>query len=306
MSECGDFHHEAFFYADPDEFLAGTVPFVREGIGVGEAVMVAVPRHKLEPLRDALGADAGPVHLAAMEEIGRNPARIISAWHDFLAANRRRGVRGIGEPIWAGRSEAEVDECRRHEALLNHAFAGGREWPLLCPYDVGALDDEVLLAAERSHPAIHGGRSRSIDYESEMEEVFAGSLGRPQGEMIETVFAFDAEGLHSVRRLVFGEAARAALDPGRAGDLVLAASEVAANSVRHGGGVGVLQIWRSNEQIVCEFRDSGRIADPLVGRKRPGIDEVEGRGLWVANQLCDLVQIRWDGENVVRLQMSAP
>ena len=37
-----DFHHEALLYADEDEFLAGTVPFVRDGVWAGEPVLVAV------------------------------------------------------------------------------------------------------------------------------------------------------------------------------------------------------------------------------------------------------------------------
>jgi anti-sigma regulatory factor (Ser/Thr protein kinase) len=308
MSERGEFHHEAFFYADPDGFLAGTVPFVREGLEAGEAVLAVLPQRNRELLRGELGADAHQAGFAAMEELGRNPGRLISAWHDFLAADRGRGrgVRGIGEPLWADRSAAEVEECRRHEALLNVAFADGPAWPLLCPYDAGRLDDEVLLAAEHSHPALSGQRQRSDAFSDHagLEEAFGGSLERPRGEFVETFFGYDAEGLHAVRRLVLAEAARAGLEPGRAGDLVLAASEIAANSVRHGGGTGMLQIWRREGTVVCEFRDAGRIADPLVGRRRPGVQQLAGRGLWLANQLCDLVQIRWDGENVVRLQMS--
>lgn len=308
MSECGEFHHEALFYAGPGEFLAGTVPFVREGLEAGEAVLAVLPPQNRELLRGELGADAGRVRFAAMEELGRNPARIISGWHDFLAANHGagRGVRGIGEPLWAGRSEAEVEECRRHEALLNPAFAAGPAWPLLCPYDCGRLDDEVLLNAEHSHPALSGGRERRAEFEDHAgpEEAFGGCLERPRGEFVETVFGFEGEDLHAVRRLVLAEAARAGLAPERASDLVLAASEIAANSICHGGGSGVLQIWRGEGAVVCEFRDAGRIGDPLVGRKRPGLEQLGGRGLWIANQLCDLVQIRWDGENVVRLQMS--
>lgn len=308
MTEGGQFHHEAFFYADPDEFLAGTVPFVQAGLEAGDEILAALPRESCELLEQELGTDAAAVSFATMEALGRNPARIISAWHDFVTAHRGpgRGVRGIGEPAWAGRSAAELEECRRHEALLNVAFAGGPAWPLLCPYDAGRLDDELLLAVERSHPSLSGSRSRSEacgDHASP-EEAFGGALERPPGECVETVLGFDADGLHPVRQLVLAEASRAGLGPARAGDLVLAASEIAANSVRHGGGAGRLQVWRRAGTVVCEFRDAGRIADPLVGRRRPGLEQLDGRGLWLANQLCDLVQIRWDGENVVRLQMA--
>ena len=54
--------------------------------------------------------------------------------------------------------------------------------------------------------------------------------------------------------------------------------------------------------LVVEVRDAGRIADPLVGRQLPSWDAVGGRGLWLANQLCDLVQIRSsDTGTVVRI-----
>ncbi len=95
-------------------------------------------------------------------------------------------------------------------------------------------------------------------------------------------------------------AARAELPKQAAEDFALASHEIAANSVRHGGGAGSLRIWRQPESLVCEIRDSGRLADPLAGRIRP--DGVGGYGLWLAQQLSDLVQVRWaDSGNVVRL-----
>lgn len=303
MSEPGELHHEAFFYGDPDEYLAGTVPFVRAGLEAGEAVLVALPPERRELLRGELGADAELATFTEIEEQGRNPARLLSVWSDFVLAAGGGAVRGLGEPAWPGRSGDELEECRRHELLLNRPLAAAPT-ALLCPYDAARLDDEVLLAAERAHPAI-SGRRRSAAYDGD-EDVLGGRLGRPRGEFVETVFGFDLDGLPSVRRLVFAEADRAGLETSRAGDLVLAANEIATNSIRHGGGTGVLQVWRGAEQIVCEFRDAGRIDDPLAGRKRPGIAAPVGRGLWVANQVCDLVQIRWDGETVVRLWMSAP
>lgn len=308
MAESRAFHHEAFFYSDADEFLATTVPFVREGLAAGEAVLAALPAGNRELLRGTLGGDAAQVQLLEMEEIGRNPARIISAWDDFLPANLGpgRGVRGIGEPIWPGRSAPELDECRRHESLLNLAFGDGPAWTLICPYDSSRLDDEVLLAAEQNHPVLSGERDRSAEFGEHggLENAFGGRLEEPDGDFAELVF--DVDGLPAVRRLVLAEADRAGIEPGRAGDLVLAASEIANNSVRHGGGVGIFQTWRSKDGLICEVRDSGRMADPLVGRKRPRLDQLRGRGLWLANQLCDLVQIRWEGETVVRLRMSAP
>ena len=99
-------------------------------------------------------------------------------------------------------------------------------------------------------------------------------------------------------------AADARLSAERTQHLALSVSELATNSVRHGGGSGVLRIWREDEALICEVRDRGRIDDPLAGRVRPSPDRLSGRGLWLVNQLCDLVQIRsCRAGSVVRIHM---
>jgi anti-sigma regulatory factor (Ser/Thr protein kinase) len=107
-----------------------------------------------------------------------------------------------------------------------------------------------------------------------------------------------------LRALVAGVATEAGLSEERRAGLVLAVHEVAANSVSHGHHRGTLRVWRDPTEIVCEVRDDGRVADPLVGRARPGLKGEGGRGLWIANQLCELVQLRsFATETVVRLHM---
>jgi anti-sigma regulatory factor (Ser/Thr protein kinase) len=99
--------------------------------------------------------------------------------------------------------------------------------------------------------------------------------------------------------------AEAVLGPARTADLVLAVSEVAANSVLHGGGVGVARVWHDPAGIVCEVSDIGCIDEPLAGRRRPTPVQADGRGLWIVNQVCDLVQVRaFPGGSTVRLHMS--
>jgi hypothetical protein len=57
--------------------------------------------------------------------------------------------------------------------------------------------------------------------------------------------------------------------------------------------------------VICEIRDKGTITDPLVGRLAPGTSPESSRGLWVVNQLCDLVQVRSSaGGTTVRMHMS--
>jgi anti-sigma regulatory factor (Ser/Thr protein kinase) len=98
--------------------------------------------------------------------------------------------------------------------------------------------------------------------------------------------------LGEVRDAVALHAAAAGLSADRTADLVLTANELATNSVRHGGGYGTLRVWADAGAVVCEVRDQGRLDDPLAGRVEPSTVTEGGRGLWMANQLCDLVQIR--------------
>ena len=77
----------------------------------------------------------------------------------------------------------------------------------------------------------------------------------------------------------------------RIDDLVLAVNEMATNSVQHGGGGGRVRLWLDDGWLVCEVRDSGVISQPLLGRRSPSVDNENGRGHWMANQLCDLVQV---------------
>src|SRR5215210_3419935 len=150
------FQHEALFYEGDGDFVARCRVFVEEGLDRDEPVLVMVGSRKLELLRQALGERAAGVHFADMEVVGRNPARIIPAWSRFVAdhGGNGGGMRGIGEPIWAGRRPDEMDECQLHESLINLAFAAADSFRLICPYDTAALPGDVIAEARRSHPVV--------------------------------------------------------------------------------------------------------------------------------------------------------
>jgi anti-sigma regulatory factor (Ser/Thr protein kinase) len=302
------FDHEALFYAGADEFLAGTVPFVREGVAAGEPVLVLVCDPRLSALRSALGVDAKHVTFADMATVGRNPAWIIPAWRAFLADNGggERPLRGIGEPIWAGRSPDELVECQRHEELLNLAFAGPEVLRVLCPYDVAALDASIIDEAERSHPTLSHRHDRRPSGMCRDLETIARPFDAPLAAAPSDArsLAFDAMGLVDVRDAAMAVAQSAGLSALHAEDVVLAVHELATNSVRYGGGSGMFRCWRDERTLIFEIADAGRIVDPLAGRKRPPPEQPGGRGLWIANQLCDLVQIRTLGSgNVIRVHV---
>ena len=130
-----------------------------EGLERDEPVLVARRRGEDRGARATRSARATRTFVD-MRVLGHNPARIIPAWRDFRA--RHDGpVRGIGEPIWAGRGGAELVECQLHEALLNVAFDGADEFSLLCPYDTSALDESVVHEACAGHPHVNAQPSRA-------------------------------------------------------------------------------------------------------------------------------------------------
>lgn len=303
------YRHEAFLYDGHDEFMQGALGFIDDAIAADEPILVALGAAKIELLRRELSGTSEHVLFADMREIGTNPARIIPAWQDFLDEHAVRDcpVRGIGEPIWSGRSPTELVECQHHETLLNVAFADPSFW-LLCPYDTTTLDAGVIEEARCTHPIVrHGGVSRpSGRYRGEDAVSAYHGTPLPEPPIGTPALAFGSGDLPKVRQFVGSRATGAGLRTDRADDLVLAAHEVATNSLRHGGGSGSLRVWEESNIVLCEIQDSGHIAEPMVGRRRPSMLGGGGRGMWLANQLCDLVQIRSsEAGNVVRLHVSA-
>ena len=294
MSATG-FRHGALFYEGADEFVAGTAGFLRDGVRAGEPALVVVDSDKIEMLREELDGDADGVQFLDMQEVGQNPARIIPLWREFVDENvgSHTRARGIGEPVWAARSAPELTECQRHESLLNLAFDGGHGWSLLCPYDVDALGDGILEEARRSHPILAdgAGEQASAAYDPDAaKRPFSGDLPEPDGPT--RSLRYGAGDLSDVRSFVASFANEAGLPPQSVSDLVLAVSELATNSVRHATGTGRVRLWSENGSLLCEIADSGLIDQPLAGRVVPSPDALGGRGMWIVNQLCDLVQVR--------------
>jgi anti-sigma regulatory factor (Ser/Thr protein kinase) len=185
-------------------------------------------------------------------------------------------------------------------------FADAADFWLVCPYDTSSLPQAVIEEAERSHPLVaQGGQRRENERYAGLEHAMAAFVEplspRPRGHTSSSSTATRSERCARSSR---SPRSTPGLASQRADDLVLAVHEVGANSVVHGGGRGVLLIWREADWLVCEVRDAGRIDWPLAGRERPDPLRGSGSGLWLANQLCDLVQIRTfpDG-NAVRLHM---
>src|SRR5690348_6538157 len=207
--------HAVFFYRDQRDYVARIREFSCAGLDKDEPVFIAVPGRNGALLRERMGVGAGPVHFADMAVFGRNPARIIPEVRAFADSCPGQRIRFVGEPIWPGRSAAEICEATRNEALVNQAFEPASA-TILCLYNVAGLPEEVIADARRTHPVlISGGRS-------ERSRLFAGPDGMPAGcdyplpgvPAGATVASY-AQDLHAVRALVRDEARLAGLPHSR-------------------------------------------------------------------------------------------
>jgi anti-sigma regulatory factor (Ser/Thr protein kinase) len=145
------------------------------------------------------------------------------------------------------------------------------------------------------------GRSSEEIREATRHEALI-NLAWPAGE-VQALCPYDAVGLESlavpfetedlgrVRRVVANQATAAGLGRERVAELMLAVNELTTNTVKHAGGGGMLRVWTEPGELICQVEDDGLIGDPLAGRTR-GPAGVGGLGLWMVNQLCDLVEVR--------------
>ena len=302
------FCHHALFYEGTDDLTRSVEEFVREGLARNERVLVVLSAPKLDSLRVALGTDAAAVQFADMDEVGGNPARIIPLWCSVVgSAQRGQRIRGVGEPVSSTRKGSELIECQVHEELLNLAFDASPFW-LLCPYDASSLDAVVLDEARNSHPYLtseDGPSALSEQYEGvgamrllKREDLVPAPLSANQFSVTSMTVAF-------ARRALRNQAIAFGLERSASDDLAMAAHEVIANSLRYGGGRGDVSMWLDDGFVICEVKDRGIFGEPMAGRIQPDEHGMGGRGLWMANQLCDLVQIRsLPDATVVRLHMA--
>ena len=292
------YRHECWLYRGDTEFVDMVLPFIRDGLAREQPIMVAVPQPRLHALRDALGDDAAGVAWADMAGLGANPARIIPAWQEFLDKHRgdQRPVRGIGQPIWVGRGQAEIVEAQFLEALLNMAVPPDTPLWLLCPYDTTALPDDVIDAALRSHPVLADtdGYRGSTHYGGAHHANLLFSKPLPEPAAPTTVIAFDPDRHRHIDRLTRAAvAAGAGVD--RATELAAAAAEIAA-AAHHDSGEVEIRLWHEDAAVLCEVTDATVIDNPMIGRSAtPTIGSLadrRDRAIRLANELCDLVQVR--------------
>jgi anti-sigma regulatory factor (Ser/Thr protein kinase) len=297
--------HAALLYRHPDQLRIALREFLADAAAAGEPVLAIMPGFQLDLLDDVLQNGGPGVQAQDMTQAGRNPARLIPLLLDWVA-DADGPSRVVSEAMWPQRSYAEAAECLRHEALLNHALADA-PLSVLCPFDIEHLGPDVIAGAELTHPRLidEAGLRPSMVYGDPLDVARGESW--PQVEPDTPVFelAFDGD-LWALRHALSADPLLEELDPERRENLVFAVNEAATNAVRHGDGHARARFWRDAHHVVGEVSTTTSIEDPLVGRRTPVPGALGGRGLWLINQVCDLVEVRSaPGGASVRMRVAA-
>ena len=155
------------------------------------------------------------------------------------------------------------------------------------------LDAEAVDDTARTHPVLVAGDDRQLSHAytepDVVVEAYNELLPEPPPDAARLVFA--AGGLPGIRRFVVDQATRAGLAADRVADLKIAVNELATNTIAHTTGTGTLYVWREDNHVLSEIRDSGKFTDLLAGRLPPTLYSNSGRGLLFVNYFCDLVRI---------------
>ena len=278
------FHHDAFVYESDDDYLGRSVRFLREGLEAGEGAMVANARAGLARMREALGADADRVTFVDTTYTYTHPARALSTYHRAFRDRLRDvpSVRAVADMRTGPRNDA-WDEWTGYEALCNVSYAHLPVW-VVCTYNANGLPDPILDSVWRTH-------SKRLGHEHEPNDRFEdpSALLREltrEPEPLTDLRSFSAgPDLESFRERLARELAAEQVPETKALDMLVAGTEIAANAMRHGGGIEEVRAGRAEGRFVCEVIDRGAgFDDPMAGYLVPR--EGVGAGLWVARQLA--------------------
>jgi anti-sigma regulatory factor (Ser/Thr protein kinase) len=177
---------------------------------------------------------------------------------------------------------SDWEEWTRYEAITNLAYAHLPVW-VVCAYDVNKLPDRLIEAVWRTHPEVlSDGWQASQHYEDPRELV---RRLTPEPELLPELRSWSpGEDLELFREQLARELVAANVPEAKVLDMLVASTEIAANALRHGGGIEEVRAGRAEGRFVCEVIDSGPgFDDPVAGYLAPR--DGTGTGLWVARQL---------------------
>ncbi|WP_433277986.1 MEDS domain-containing protein [Pseudonocardia xinjiangensis] len=304
--------HAVALYGSDAELRRMVLPFVREGLHGGEAVVAAVSEQAAAVLCEGLGKARNDVRWAVPGLTYTSLGPASEAVRSYLAEQHEAGtpVRLLAENATggpAGRTAAYL----RLDAVSSEVY-GVYGFPWACLYDRRRYPAEVLEQVVQVHPLLLGADGRAAGNGAYVSpEAYLAAHPGPLSPVPPTV-ALDVtlttgSELSAVRNRAAAAAGLLGLPVADTRDLELGAGEVIANALEHGVLPCRVRLWGEAGQVVVRVDDRGP-GDGVAtaGFRRPPLDSRSGMGLWIARQLADVVHVGTgvDG-NAVELRFGA-
>ena len=166
----GATRHICGLFRSPEEEYRALLPFIKEGLDLGEKAFHVVEPGRREGHLDrmrAAGIDTadaerrGQLELCNWDEVyfpdGRfDQNRRLATWQDVLDGAERDGfalTRLVAHMEWSLEDREGVSDLLEYEARFNLVHRGERD-PVVCAYDLARYSGEVLIDILRTHPMV--------------------------------------------------------------------------------------------------------------------------------------------------------
>ncbi len=307
--------HRAVACSGPEHQAESLCAPLATALERGDHTLAVVDARCRAELDHRLGPDAGIEFREPEQMYTAPPFTVATRWARSARAAARAGdgarLVTVGQRI-DGLPGTDPGYWVRLDVALGRVLCG-LPVTMLCCFDdteggrdeAGEMHDTLLVDGREVPSATRRDDRELLDDHPQPLPV---DLGPP---LLET--DVDLAGLARMRRLVRDEAVLSGLGPFRASDLVLAINEIVSNGVEHGSGLPRLRVWRAGSDLVGEVRDAVSTPLPFPGMIAPPAAGTRGRGLWLASELTDVLQV-WTADDdpgcaagmVVRVRMTPP
>lgn len=298
-------HHEGVPFTGPDALAGQLAPRLHAAVRDAGPVVAVLDDAARAAVRTELGGSASHIDFLDPVDVYRVPAFTVAVRWARLSRQAGSGGRATVVGQHVGLTD---DDGRGYWARLDAALdvaLVGLPIEVLCPFPDAAGSGGLPRSTHRT--LLSGGHSVPSDRYREPLDVIAEFPPPPPPDLgpASDDRSFTLDGLGGLRHAVAGVSTDAGLSAERVADFVLAVNEIASNSVEHGPGSGTLRLWRRADQVVAEVHDDGRMQVPFPGMVAPPPSGARGRGLWLASELSDVLQVWSDASGtVIRVTMT--
>ena len=165
--------HVCAFFNSPEELYSVLLPFVKEGLELGEKALHTVdPRQRQEHILwlKAAGIDVAAASNKEQVEVldwtdshlrgGRfDQEWTLAFWPKVASEAREKGfplVRFVSQMEWALETDLDMNELLEYEAKANDAWLrqDGPVNPAICTYDLRRFRGDIVVDVMRTHPLI--------------------------------------------------------------------------------------------------------------------------------------------------------